>query len=462
MKEAALALRQSFTTGLQESPDGLRNSDRLLYARNLRPYPGGMRLQQLPYPIVNGTFVKKWPFPQMYGVSVGIFLCSETQVSHFSDIFSPNSQIDTIAGNPWSVADFGKFAFLCNGSDRLYINPATGFLAQYTGDVIPLARCCGDFNRGQLILGSIKSSWYEAGDNYLVWSHVGNADCTPDDSLEAGYAPANFDGPIFCVKQLGQHMMVYGEQGIDVMYRTQSPVPTWGVNAFRNFGVPSRTAVAGDRDNHVFIDTAGELWKLTANMELTPLGGKSYIAPMLQVEDVVVTYHPRRKEVYVSGELYHYVHTKGGWGGPNYVPLSGAVYMKPYDRKLGGIAVVPVKAFTTKLTEAQFITETLDFERAAHKTIQWIEIQAEADFTQAYVAIDYRYNSRSSWATTVWTRLNPEGTVYLPVTGTSVRLRFKLLYPEYLEIDSMRVSWKTPDGRFNRGLAIAQKGVIDE
>lgn len=452
MKEFVSPVSEAFVRGIREDGDSLRNSDRMVKAVNLRPYAGGMRLQQIPEPIINGVYNYEWPFPQMYMVSVGFVICSKTLLSHFSSLYEPYSTITTAAGGPWSVADFGKYLFACNGVSRAYIDPTTGYLALYTGTSIPVAGCCCDFERGQLILGDIRGSWYDAGDNFVVWSKIGNADCTPGRGNTSGYRPMDFDGPVVCVKQLGQHVMAYGQHGLCSLKPETSPAVTWGTRTFQIFGVPYRTAVTGDKTNHFFVDTAGDLWRLTANMELIRLGGREFIAPMMRSGYIVVTYHPRRGEVYVSGNGYHYVYTRSkGWGGPNYVPISGAAYCLPIGRKIGGLAVVPASTHPMPLPTAEFITDEIDYKRGAQKTLQWIEVAIEHRSDGLYAAADYRYSVGGDWATTKWVPINKEGLAHLPIAGISFRIRVKAENPTMFNADHLQVRWKPTDRRYSRG-----------
>ncbi len=48
MREFTTQLRDFTQQGLRSGTDGLRDSDRLITAVNLRPYETGLRLQQVP------------------------------------------------------------------------------------------------------------------------------------------------------------------------------------------------------------------------------------------------------------------------------------------------------------------------------------------------------------------------------------------------------------------------------
>ncbi len=262
--------------------------------------------------------------------------------------------------------------------------------------------------------------------------------------------PMDWDGKIYAVKQLGQHVMIYGQGGVSYITSNSG---TWGQRAFKVFGVPYHTAVSGNKNRHYFVDSSGELWTAGANNKLTSLGGKGFISPMMKDNIIVVTHHPRRNECYISGPDYHYVRTRTGWGGPNEVPISGAAYHHPTDRPTGGLVMVPARGGSVNLPEAMLITDTIAFGYEGQKTIQWITVALDHDADEVHMSAYYRYSGASNWEQTEWVRANKEGIAYLPIAGIefqlAVRLRGNQLTQCY--IDGMQIKWKATDSRFSRG-----------
>lgn len=461
MKEYSSTYTAAFTQGISPSVDTLKDGDYLATAENLRPYSGGMRLQQVPEPLINGVYETYWPFPQLYYTSTGFWLCSHDQISIFDPSFVFMGLEEFDAKGPWSVASFGKFAVAMNGAAKAYIDPDDNVLKVYTNSNVPTGGCCCEHNQGQLIIGNIPESWYDGGENVVAWSEIGAVTCVPSDKNTAGYAPMYWDGPVYAVKQLGKNIVVYGRQGISVLTPVGSPAATYGQTQLDAFGIPYATCVAGNKSVHYFVDTAGELWQLKASGSLTPLGGQRLIQPLVMAAHTVVTYHPRRDEVYVSGEYYHYVHTRQGWGGPNYVPLSGAQYFKPADIRSGGMAVVPVRSLAYPLDECGFATDIINFNQVSQKTTQWIEVQCSRASDNMQAAIDYRYSNSGNFLRTDFVDFNPEGAAYLPVAGTEFRIIVRMENPTMVEIDKMRVRWKPTDRRFDRGLTPGTSGNED-
>lgn len=460
MREYTTPLKEAFVSGLRGTPDSLKNTDRLTYAKNLRPYEGGLRLQQVPIPVVNGVYTIKWPYPQLAYNTRGFWLLSSDQVCLFDQDLLMSSLVTTTEGHPWSVADFGKFALCMNGAVMVAQDvDSPYYLEAYTNSSVPLGGCCCDFNRSQLIVGDLSAaSWYDGADNFVAWSKIGDVSCVPDRSNEAGYMSMDWDGKVYAVKQLGQHVMVYGRGGVSYITPTQSPAVSWGQRHFQIYGVPSHTAVAGDKVRHYFVDLSGDLWRIDANRQLTNLGGKEFIGPMLTVDDIVVTFHPKRDECYISNSEYHYVRTRTGWGGPNYVPISGAAYCRPIDSRTGGLIVVPAKGATQNVMYAEFTTDVVNFGSSGQKTLQWVEVDTSTDAGTMEVAAKYRYGSNESWQQTGWYRCNKEGVGRLSIAGTEFQILVRVYGStmSYLEADQLRIKWKPTDSRFVRGPSPAQ------
>jgi hypothetical protein len=461
MKEFSTLLQKAFTQGIAPAVDTLKDSDHLWSAKNLRPYSGGLRLQQVPEPLINGVYRTYWPFPQLYYNSTGFWLCSHDQVAIFTPTFNLASMVDATAGGAWSVASFGKYAIAMNGAAKVWRDPDDGIVKVYTNAEVPTGGCCCEYNQAQLIIGNVPTTWYDGGENVVAWSKIGDVSCVPDDYNESGYMPMYWDGPVYTVKQLGKSVVVYGRQGISVLTPQAGPAPTWGQEALDSFGIPYATCVGGNRAVHYFVDTAGELWRLRAGGNLQSLGGQRMIQPLVVNGPVVVTHHPRRDEAYVSGVDYHYVHTKDGWGGPNYVPLSGAQYFKPNDSRPGGMAVVPVRSLPFPLPECELVTDTLNFNQAAFKTTQWIEVQCSQISDRMQCAIEYKNETSDSFVRTAFIDFNPNGAAYLPVSGLEFRIVVRIEQPVQAEIDRMRVRWKPTDRRFERGLTPGTSGNED-
>lgn len=458
MKEFSTLLRNACTKGISPQVDTLRDGDYLSWAKNMRPYSGGLRLQQVPEPLINGVYKTYWPFPQLFYNSLGFWLCSHDQIAIFSPTFTLTSIEEFTDGDAWSVASFGKFAIAMNGVANAFVDPTDGVIKVYTNSQVPIGGCCCEHNQGQLIVGNLPDTWYDGGENVVAWSEIGAVSCVPTDKNTAGYAPMYWDGPVYAVKQLGKDIIAYGRQGISVLTPVSGPAPTYGQEVLDAFGIPYSTCVAGTRSIHYFVDVAGELWRLRSGRPLEALGGQKLLAPLVAAGPVVVTYHPRRDEVYVSNDQFHYVHTKEGWGGPNHVPLSGAQYFKPYDNRGGGMAVVPVRSLEPPLEECEFVTDVLNLNQVGQKTVQWIEVQCDQYSDRMEAAVEYKYDTSGNFIRTEYVDFNPEGAAYLPAAGTEFRIVVRMERPTKVEVDRIRIRWKPTDRRFDRGLTPGTSG----
>ena len=79
---------------------------------------------------------------------------------------------------------------------------------------------------------------------------------------EIGFMPMRHTGEILAIKPLGARVIVYGKEGIGAFNSeggmVESPFK-------KNIGISSRSTVCGTRQEHVFVDSNGNIWKTEQN-----------------------------------------------------------------------------------------------------------------------------------------------------------------------------------------------------
>lgn len=96
---------------------------------------------------------------------------------------------------------------------------------------------------------------------------------------EMGFMPMEWSGDVLVVKPLGSagDFVVYGDNGITLMQHITDPFPGFGrIELLRDEGIAGRDMVGGTNEEHVFITTGGDLYRLTAEPRLERIGCSEY------------------------------------------------------------------------------------------------------------------------------------------------------------------------------------------
>ncbi len=118
--------------------------------------------------------------------------------------------------------------------------------------------------------------------------------------VSAGFMPMDWQGTVQNTQPMEDIVIVYGTDGVSAVRAYQEPVPTFGLteNLLR-VGIASRSAVGGDRQRQVFLDTRGVLWMIGGDLSLQRLGYREYFSQMLGNE-VTISYEPGERVFYIS------------------------------------------------------------------------------------------------------------------------------------------------------------------
>ncbi len=441
MKEFFLPL-EHVAAGLRHDPETRPGQPGLVLAENLRPSPGGLRPGYQATEPLGGA---AWPYPQLFATrGMGVLLATETAWYSY-DGGAPVPLVSGLAaGHPWALADFHAYLLATNGSCRVARDPGTGNWAVDSNPDIPDCGALGVFN-GQAVAGDLTPAWHGAGPNWVAWSRIGEGSFTPDLKNTAGFMPMAWQGRVLAVKQLGQHVMVYGDNGVSCLVPVSSPAATFGLREMPFAGVAGRLAVAGDHAVHYFVDSEGELWRLTDNSDVGRLGYREFIKPLMAAGEVVLAYNRQAGEVIISGQDRHYVYSSRAksLAGPVHCPVSGAAHLHGELMLVGPATQAPEKAMV--------VTDVLDMGKRSIKHLEWVEVVG-ANLHELEVAVDYRHSGQAGeWTRSAWMPAGPEGIARVGVTGTEFRLCARCDLAEGLLVSGFNVRWKAVDKRFTRG-----------
>ncbi len=418
------------------------------------------------------------------------------------DLNDPTTGKSITGSDVWHMADFHDSWILFNGTSMVIKTNKEGMFGETNNVFVQntIAVKTGCAFRGRLIMAGFNPSSYfgadwdsiwnewldqlpyaidttldDVDDNFVMWTTIGGGDIlnlflpqmavngvikedirTIDSGVfldlwrrnEAGFMPMPWQGTVHVVKPLGNGVMVYGEDGIGYMPSVTNPYPTFGLRKLAPFGIAGRGCVGGDETFHVFMDSSGVLWKITAeNFSLQKLGYEEFFDDIVD-QTVVITYDQSENEFTISGEdgssnALSYILTESGLGRSPYQVTSAF----PLEGSLLGVSK------TNASTVPIIVSDALDFGYRDLKTITTVELGIEVgtDVT-THVAVYYRYNKDSAWVLSTLVLLNNVGFARVQATAIEFRLAIKCSSYIGMKIDYANVRWQASGKRTIRGL----------
>ena len=393
---------------------------------------------------------------------------------------------DISSGLAWRVADFWDFVFLTNGTSVVtrWNKPVLeGGSAKWLTATSPTVKCCCDY-KGRLILGgfSATSFWGEEWEhffeamvrkrvktfvpellmkqNFIWYSSIGGgnalwlfmpnfyADSFIDSDFDSsdfimqflhrndsGFVACPFSGMPLFVKQLGDHLMVYGEDGIAAYTHRSEPVSTLGginivtpngVNPFLRIGVE---AVGGNENKHLVIDEDGYMWIFLPDQYFIKAEKVGYYEKFNSMvsNQVVISYDSLNDRFYICDGTSTYLFSAGGLTKVDQVVTS-----------VGIIDGVPkgcwVSVAGSSDDDFELESDMLDMWTRNLKVINKIEIANVEDTstTETFkVAVSYRMDRTTAFATTEYFTVNPDGAAFPNIQG--IEFKIHLLSSKYNE-----------------------------
>lgn len=401
----------------------------------------------------------------------------------------------------WHFIDLEESWFLFNGTDVVFIDPLEVFdgdnvSSAYVSNAVTIGT--GTFHQGRAIVGKLDSSdiWSQGFDevfnsleddiegplpllnegidgNSVLWSSVGAYDFPtwlffPDravhwniddmklvsdalfrrtalfDTLtrnEFGFKKMPFQGDVLCIKPLGDHIIVYGEDGIVAL----TPFIGDGISTMRetqiaNFGISDRAHVGGDQ-SHIFISSRGILYSLTADLSLNKLGYDHYFNGLSNVR---ISFDSNETEFHISSGSTNFLLTQRGLSKERYQITSGVARDGNFNAMFA----------TDADDEVLIVTSTYDFGLRAIKTINSIQFGSTFNGNMT-VAVDYRYKDSDSFTRTSFVPVNDESGAFIRISAVDFRFVIKCDDLTGFELDYIQVKWQASDKRQIRGVYVS-------
>jgi hypothetical protein len=235
-------------------------------------------------------------------------------------------------------------------------------------------------------------------------------------------------GPIRHLQQLGGNLVAYGKNGISLLTRTEVG---YDEQLISNTGIPSRTVVAGDEQEHMFVNNKKELMKLTAK-GLERLDYNEYIGAMTQTS-IIATFDPIRRYYYFCDNTDGYCYTGFGLGQClNIRPLS-LLRLADDDDLLGTFG-------TTSNTEAILVGPIVSLPNNQTFEISSMDVTAiEADSTSWTATADWRVRQSDQFRRPTAVDVTDRGRTWVKKTGKDFRPYLKAAVYTDVDLDSVNL-----------------------
>lgn len=514
MREFTKVISEAFVNGLRPEDRALRNSPFLHEAFNVKARDVGLDFFEEITDPFSGNETVSFPFPQLYRGGNESLLLDETEIRTVDESGTPwTSSAITFdkaipAGGVWHVADFKESWYLFNGECILAkikddIN-ANEFLVNTDVDTNT-----GTNFRGRCVLGGINPTniWPDTWDSvfdfwreknthlpeyttdtpdksYVMWGSIGGGDFPlwlfrpeiirygsfdrytedeyhlPVDSSfviemlkknQLGFMPMPFQGEVLVVKELGNGIMAYCEDGIVYLPHISPSIsrndlipPTFGLRKILATGVADRGAVGGTVDAHMFIDKEGSLWTIDSELSLDRLGYNEFFLEFLG-KDMVFSFDPQHSEFYAAT------------ADDSYVLSNGLTKIRQHPTSLDHTGGALVGLFKEDADDSILIVSNpTDMNMRGVKTVVGVNLAVDST-DDVQVAFDFRYNSRDSFQRSHFQVVNKEGNAMLRVHGLEFRLVVKCAKRDGFQLDYAHIKWQGDDKRNIRGLGPAEE-----
>ena len=443
MKEFNFPYNEGLHVGLLPNDRFRRNIPGLLECYNMKVDESGL----VPYVAIidplTGAPTYSWPYPQLFDTTIGIFAASETGIYEADSGYNLTAKITSLpVGDIWHMADFYDYQVWVNGATCVVRDTTTGVFSVETLTHIVESVCN---YKGQLIAGGF------GGDkgNWVAWSGIGKTYLTElldkeDQTNITGQMPVGWFGDVYCVKRLGEYVMVYGSGGVSALRPISSPVTGFGLRVMLQHGIAGKGCIGGDKHRHIFVDTEGYLWSATENIEfrtveLKKLGYKNFMTN-LGAADIVINYDKLEKEFYISDGVRTYLLSTG---------LSEIYQLPSGIVRVGSGLYGALHEAVDADTSAFFTTNSFDMNLRAIKMISVLEIGCTGSGMQA--GVDYCYNTLGSYTRSTLKDVNAKGVVSPVVSGVDFKVHVTAPLFSAFEVDSLLIRWKLNDKTAIRG-----------
>lgn len=461
MIENSFEISQAFRNGLRPETEPRVNAPFMQTMTNLIPRESGAATAPvIARPGIFDTGPKEFPFPMAFkGDSIRLLL-HEDEIYTLNASFAASSALTknlraggttTIGlGSAWHCETFLDMFWATNGTSLAYKIPSDNGDMYVDNDLT--VQAVGRFDY-RVLFGGMTGAWFSGSrwakvfdawretstgqaflhDNistnatYVVWSEAGGgsvdipfyafaaslgllgdsvfdvAEEVIADAVERGeigLQPIRKVSTIRQIKQLGNRVIVYGDDSISELRPVEGGFQE---ELIADFGVGGRTCVGGDTRGHVIVSNDGQLYTFFSNQDAPERKGYKQYLNTLSMPRVVVSFDPVERYFWITDGWKCYVYTRTGLGGDMNVRPS--CLFRDESEGLVGVYTTP--------TTMKWVFETYKFDRSERdfKHIAGLLLHG-VNYNTARARTKGNYIVGGREIAREWTQFNPNGVSY--------------------------------------------------
>ena len=359
-------------------------------------------------------------------------------------------------GGIWHHADLNTGWFMTNGASVVFREPVTGVV--FSASVGESTTCC--VHKGRLYFGGLvdflpptyvdkvksfktihTSETLETTRNMVSISSVDldevywrffpwmfDKDSFVNHTMrgESSIIQMDWPGEVIKLEPLGDMVVVYGTRAISILGVNEGGFPYQ--RKIANFGLGNaalasagghRGRVASSGSEHVFIDSSGELCKVTSAYEVKRLG--YYDAALLQ-SNTIATYSPLTDTYYFASTTADigFALTPEGFSRTEHRVISIMNMGEEY-----GVVSPPV-------TDDFTVTTPVDSFGTTNRK-NYSEIKVLTDGSVSPQNLEIKFYTRDSidtpWQATIWEKVSREGSIFVQKTGIDCQVEVRSTTP---------------------------------
>ncbi len=254
--------------------------------------------------------------------------------------------------------------------------------------------------------------------------------------------PMPWKGEVQHIKALGDNVVIYGEGGVTALRLVTDPISTYAVVPLSDIGIASRSAVAGDDDEHHYIDQKGDLNVITSDLQRKNLGYREFFSPLLSSE-IIGSWDSAERESYFCTSRCGYVFTGKGLGELSVFPTT----LVDIEGTLTGVYK------ETAHNRMQIRTQPFDMREPGIKMLDSMEVHGTFKGSLTSKTL-YKYEQGEEFATSEQKEFNPVGIAHPQVSGIEFMAEIEAMPNSDVVMSDLIGHFKLTDRRARRGLSV--------